>query len=543
MRMENAEKASNPPSDIIDDPNKKKVKRKRKEKKKDIIISLYINGIAYESGLLCTFCAKIQAVSHCPECTDFYCATCDTTAHNTKKRKFHIRKALSKLNLDAAAGLITRTVRRFGYLRLLQRICRVQFKRIFDRKTLNYYYFNTRYGTSSWRKPYCLRGEELLPYMTPEYAAAKMQNLYRLWRARERVRNFILAQYRKIFDRSRCEFYYAFNGRSRLLPRSSWRKPRMLGKRSFPKDLVPIYTIDVAAIAIQRKWRAILMWQFLRALSRAVHDEVWDPVHGRYNYYNRDHEILLQSKPNILRNEPWDVNRVTDWSVDRVSIFLRRLGLKQYVQTMKDYGVDGNTLYLLDDEDFVNLEIHNRIHIRRIRVELDRIFTPTRPIIMSRDHETRREKIRRHKMFTAAAILVQTQFRRFKAQKDVTLMREVRRIRRAEARLQSKIKATDIWWTEHANLPSKKMAVLPSYSSTGVRLPPIKTFGRRRDYLSYRGWGRRGNDLNGTWTPSPAALIDPSFMGDSHPTLVFSEKLNQSGYDDKRRRIFLESIL
>jgi hypothetical protein len=52
----------------------------------------------------------------------------------------------------------------------------------------------------------------------------------------------------------------------------------LLGKRSFPKDILPIYTVDVAAIIIQRKWRTILIRSFFQALARATYDEIWDPV-------------------------------------------------------------------------------------------------------------------------------------------------------------------------------------------------------------------------------------------------------------------------
>lgn len=207
-----------------------KGRRRRKEKKAAIEISLWVNGVKYQFGLLCTFCAKIPAVCHCPLCTDFYCEGCDITAHKTKKRKDHVRTRLSKLDLNAAARRVTRAVRRFGHLRLLQERCRKVIKRYFDKKTLNYYYFNSVYGTVSWRKPYCLRKLELAPYMQPEYAASKIQNLYYLWKAREKTRNELLLQYKKIFDRSKGKFYYAFNGNSKLLPKASWRKPRLLGK-------------------------------------------------------------------------------------------------------------------------------------------------------------------------------------------------------------------------------------------------------------------------------------------------------------------------
>ena len=203
--------------------------RKKKEKKIKIEISLWINKVKYEYGVLCTFCTKKAAVCHCPECPDFYCETCDVTAHMTKKRKDHKRTKLSHLNLNQAASIVTRCVRYRGHLLMLQARCRATFKRFFDRKTLNYYYCNPVYNTVSWRKPYCLRRLEFAPYMEPEYAASKCQNLYHLWRARLKVRTEMMAQYRKIFDRRGGRFYYAYNGKSKLLPRSSWKKPLFLG--------------------------------------------------------------------------------------------------------------------------------------------------------------------------------------------------------------------------------------------------------------------------------------------------------------------------
>lgn len=204
-------------------------KRKKKEKNIQIEISLWINQTKYEHGLLCTFCTKIPAVCHCPLCPDFYCESCDETAHKTKKRKDHIRNLLSKLNLYQASCIVTRAVRRYGHLRLIQQRCRKIIKRYFDKKTLNYYYYNPVYNTVSWKKPYCLKKQQFLPYMKPEYAASKCQNLYYLWIARLTTRKALIKQYCKIFDRKSGAFYYAYNGSSKLLPRQSWKKPSLLG--------------------------------------------------------------------------------------------------------------------------------------------------------------------------------------------------------------------------------------------------------------------------------------------------------------------------
>ncbi|KAJ1441053.1 hypothetical protein B484DRAFT_390935, partial [Ochromonadaceae sp. CCMP2298] len=203
--------------------------RSRRFKKQKIELSLWINHTKYEFNLLCTFCTKQPAVCHCPECPDFYCKACDGTAHKTKKRQGHERTALSKLDLFTAASIITRAVRRYGHIRMIQAKCRAIFRRFFDRTTLNYYYYNPVYNSTSWRKPYCLRKLEFAPYMPPPYAASKCQNLYHLWRARQKSREAIKSQFQKIFDRKGGYFYYAYNGKSQLQPRQSWIKPRFLG--------------------------------------------------------------------------------------------------------------------------------------------------------------------------------------------------------------------------------------------------------------------------------------------------------------------------
>ena len=208
--------------------NKKK-RRGKKDKKQKIEISLWINKTKYEFNLLCTFCAKVAAVCHCPECPDFYCASCDITAHATKKRKDHKRFPLSKLDLNAAASKVTAAVRYHGHLRSLQKRCRQVFKRLFDKKTLNYYYYNPVYKTVSWKRPYCLRKNDLFPYMEPSYAASKCQNLYYLWLARAKTRKLLVEQWAKIFDRRIQKFYYAYNGPSKLLPRQTWKRPHLFG--------------------------------------------------------------------------------------------------------------------------------------------------------------------------------------------------------------------------------------------------------------------------------------------------------------------------
>ena len=224
----------------------------------------------------------------------------------------------------------------------------------------------------------------------------------------------------------------------------------------------------------------------------------------------------------------------------QVSLFLRRIGLKQYVQIFRNYNVDGKALILLDEEDFENLYITSRVHIRKIQVEILRIYRNTGPALqMSEDHAARREKIRRQKMYHAAAIMVQKHFRKFSARRKVAVVREVKRINMEAEALRLKILNSNIWYSDNQALPSRDPQIASGWvEKEGLRLPPIKTFGRNRDFLSHQGWGRKGNSLKGEWTPTAAAVMDKKFSGDSHATKVYIDKLHISGYDEKRMQQF-----
>ncbi len=223
-----------------------------------------------------------------------------------------------------------------------------------------------------------------------------------------------------------------------------------------------------------------------------------------------------------------------------MALFLRRIGLKQYLDTFRSYEVDGRALVLLDAEDYDNLHITSRVHIRKIQVEIARIYRSNpKAEVMSQAHYERRERIRRKKMFHAAAVLIQKNFRMYLALNEVHMRRELNRLIAADKLHQAKIAATAKWYTALEELPSKKTSAAGwTESRTGVKLPPIKQFGRYQDYLSVRGWGRRGDGPKGEWTPTPASVLDKEFLGDSAVSRVFTDKLHVKGYDAKRLKRF-----
>ena len=496
--------------------------RRKKEKQK---ISLWINQTPYVFGCLCTFCQKQRAIVHCPDCKDFYCMDCDGTTHAVEKRKGHIRSQLSKLDLPTASGLVTRCVRYAQHHLELRRRARATIRRFFDRRSLCHYYYNPVYGTVSWRKPYCIRLQDLFPFLDEYRAACWIQGMYHMWYARYRVVKLLKKYYKKVFDRARGLFYYSYHGTSSLMPRQTWRKSVLFGRRGFPYDILPIFTRDVAAVTIQRKWRACLIRTLFCNLVRVSYVQEWDPLDGSNKYLNLNTRVMENDKPKLLRNQPWDPHYVPEWSADRVSLFFRRIGLKQYAKIVQEYGIDGSSALMLDGEDFDNMNIKSKIHRRKIEVELRRVYNPVdglRGININAEHKARREKIRKAKIYKESSTKIQRVFRGYRARVDVRNQRDVIRVMTQEAERASNTESSKQWWLER---------------TTAYRLPPVKEYGRRRDHLSTSGWGRW--DPGGVWRPLESKDEDGNDVAysDSNASRKFTEGLHNSGYDEKRYQI------
>lgn len=431
------------------------------------------------------------------------------------------------------------------------------FRRHFDRVSLCHYYYNPVYGTVSWRKPYCIRKQELFPFLEPERAATICQNVYRIWTARFKTVIELKQQYEKIFDRRVGKFYYAYNGPSRLLPRQSWRIPRFCGRRGYPRDIVPIYTVDVAALIIQRKWRALLVRRFLWALCRGTYEQIWDPVNGRWNYFHKEMKYLLEYKPLVLGNQSWDPSYIPDWDVDRVSIFLRRIGLKQYVRTFRDYGTNGRALVLLDSEDFENLEVWSRVHRKKILTEINRVCPVYKKENISEAHAIRREKIRKMKLLIYSSLKVQMAFRQYLARKELHLRKELRRLQKSSLDAAEELRKLSIWYAERDDIPSKKLAAINPYLETAkeeddpldkmnyLKLPPIKSYGRNKVHLSAKGWGYYDKTSQWVSLDPDVSKLNPSqkiirkeFNFDSNATKFVTLKLLANGYDGRRLKVF-----
>lgn len=194
----------------------------------------------------------------------------------------------------------------------------------------------------------------------------------------------------------------------------------------------------------------MLVRRFLRAVTRAVYKEEWNPVDGSFQYMNTNTKIFQKEKPTLLGSEIWRPNNIIEWDLPRVIIFIRRIGLKQYVDKFEKFDVHGRALVMLDDEDFDNMEIWNKIHRKKILVEIERIFTFSNRVGMIHEHELRREGIRKSKLFNASAVSVQRCYRGYLARNNVWNMREVIRVNIESSKMTKATVETASWYAAAA---------------------------------------------------------------------------------------------
>jgi hypothetical protein len=335
-----------------------------------------------------------------------------------------------------------------------------------------------------------------------------------------------------------------------------------------------------------------LIHEFIKAALRKSYERQWDPIRGDWKYVHLEtfNEILY--KPLCLRGDHWDPNEIPNWTVEEVCLFIRRLGFKQYVSDLKKFRVDGRTLLLLDTGDYPSINITTRLHIRRIQVEIDKRWPSWKREEINSIHLVRREKLRRQGELEAAAIEIQRVYRGHLGRIDVKNLHEVRRVLALKKDYHAHLERGKVWWLEKVNtspassssasgqqhhrlstvaIPklssmsrpvssaaaeltapdgSFPIGIAPPAPIPSYPLPPLKNFGKKRTYLSAKGWGGYVTQPDGrdVWKPLEVGGNRESTGGgrvevyrDTHITTHFTEKLSKTGYDRNRDQMRLKN--
>ena len=141
---------------------------------------------------------------------------------------------------------------------------------------------------------------------------------------------------------------------------------------------------------------------------------------------------------------------------------------------METFKVDGKTLLLLDEPDFSTINITNRIHIIKIKVEIDRIYPPWLREGINSLHLIRREKLKRQQELEAAALVLQRVYRGHYGRCEVANMKETNRLIAEKEVLERELFNNSAWWLESVKHGTPTDAYDPPSQPIGTVEPPAK---------------------------------------------------------------------
>ena len=139
--------------------------------------------------------------------------------------------------------------------------------------------------------------------------------------------------------------------------------------------------------------------------------------------------------------------------MDEVALFFRRIGFKIYTQHIYDFKIDGKTLLFLDDDDFQFINIFNKLHIKKIAVEIHRRYPMSqarkeKAKALKSEYLLRRKALERTQYFIRMAQRIQRNFRAYLQRKEARLQEELWRLQEQQKRTLEETEQTSEWWLE-----------------------------------------------------------------------------------------------
>ncbi|KDO22118.1 hypothetical protein SPRG_10937 [Saprolegnia parasitica CBS 223.65] len=134
-------------------------------------------------------------------------------------------------------------------------------------------------------------------------AVRKIQDMWKVRKARNRLKLMIQSIYAEMVDPTSGQVYY-LNKRTHQV---RWDKPKAL-QSSSPKRRRKLCTAD-AALYIQRAFRSMRARKAMRRLLRSVYVKLQDPMTGNFYYYNKQTKTTSWTKPKLLGSEEFEAPR------------------------------------------------------------------------------------------------------------------------------------------------------------------------------------------------------------------------------------------
>ncbi len=261
-----------------------------------------------------------------------------------KKPKKEEKKAITP---DEAILKIQCLMRKYLARRRMRSQAQVALVRVFDPTFKKYFWFNQFTQTSTWKKP-----KFIDMFLEVDLAAiALIQRVIRGFIGRRRAQKKASERYVRYFDNETGRFYWF----DKITQKTTYNASPWLQRMN-------------VAMPMEDK---LLHQSYLRIkeLERKLQEKEHEIKVIRKQRYEELEPLVIQDKVKNVKNLERSKN-MDEWSMDDMAAWFTELKMEMYIPNLFSNRVDGNLFINLADEEFHDLGITNKFHLRKLQLIL-----------------------------------------------------------------------------------------------------------------------------------------------------------------------------
>lgn len=244
-----------------------------------------------------------------------------------------------------AAVKIQSVVRKFIAGRRVRTRAKRIWQRVYDPKFRIYFWYNRLNGGSQWHVP------KFLTLFTDEdhASATKLNSIVREYLAKMRVRKILYARYSRFYDSNVNKFYWL----DKKTQKTTWKVSKWIIKQEvpLPPEDVMLYKSNQKIKELEEKLK--VKEQEIKQVRKQRYEEL-EPL------------VIADRVKNakaLKRSKDMDV-----WTMDDLAAWLTEMKMDQYIDFIFKNRVDGYLFVNLEDDDWEDMGITNKFHIRKLQL-------------------------------------------------------------------------------------------------------------------------------------------------------------------------------
>eukprot|EP01038_Epipyxis_sp_PR26KG_P012934 gene12934-17341_t len=269
------------------------------------------------------------------------------TSAMTPEQEAMILAKQQQERIDKSAIKLQCLVRKFVARRRVRRIASNVWQRVFDPVTGRYFWYNSLHGHSTWIQPLFID----MYSVSDAVAALHLQRLVRGFVARMRVRKIANQFYTRFYDAKSKSFYWMNNANQK----TTWKVSGWLQRQeiAMPQEDNILYESHKKIAELEE-----LLKEKEKELKKV-----------RKQRFEELEPLVLRDKVKNAKSLKRSVH-MDEWTLEDIVAWFIELKMEEYIPQLTANRVDGMLFVNSYEEEWEELGIKNKLHIRKLNLIL-----------------------------------------------------------------------------------------------------------------------------------------------------------------------------